>query len=434
MTTSYEVPINRYVANGITSTYFFTFFINDVNDVDVYVNETLKVLTTDYVVNGIGDGNSITFVVPPGAGTTVTLVRVQPNIRLVDYAPFGPLNNTALNEDFDRLTRQDQDFAETLAETLKVGPYDAPASLIIPIVANRAGKVLSFDNAGNVVVGQIATILSGIGAPVGGTNGDIYIDTNVWNVYRNVNGTWVLVGNIKGGVGPAGPAGIGMVSAYIDLFGHLIIVLSNTSLIDAGSVVGPTGATGATGAPGATGATGAGVPVGGTTNQVLAKIDAADFDTHWIDPPPATTTLTGDVSGTGVGTIPTTLADSAITPGTYNQLTISRKGIATAGSVIHTAGELYVEQPGNKIYPVLSYSPRAMTINSIFAKTSSGTVTVAIKINGTNVTGLSAVAVTSTGASTNASGANTVNIGDRITVVTSSNASSADLEVCINVS
>jgi len=55
---------------------------------------------------------------------------------------------------------------------------------------------------------------------------------------------------------------------------------------------GPTGATGATGATGPTGPTGAtgpqgdpgeGVPVGGTTGQVLAKATDSDYDTEWVD-------------------------------------------------------------------------------------------------------------------------------------------------------
>jgi len=37
------------------------------------------------------------------------------------------------------------------------------------------------------------------------------------------------------------------------------------------------------GATGATGADGVGVPAGGTTAQVLAKIDATDFNTEWVD-------------------------------------------------------------------------------------------------------------------------------------------------------
>lgn len=39
---------------------------------------------------------------------------------------------------------------------------------------------------------------------------------------------------------------------------------------------------GDTGSTGATGATGAGVPVGGTTDQVLAKINATDYNTQWV--------------------------------------------------------------------------------------------------------------------------------------------------------
>lgn len=38
----------------------------------------------------------------------------------------------------------------------------------------------------------------------------------------------------------------------------------------------------ALGVPGATGAAGTGVPVGGTANQVLAKIDATDYNTQWV--------------------------------------------------------------------------------------------------------------------------------------------------------
>jgi hypothetical protein len=45
---------------------------------------------------------------------------------------------------------------------------------------------------------------------------------------------------------------------------------------------GADGATGAAGADGATGPTGEGVPAGGTTGQVLAKINATDYNTQWV--------------------------------------------------------------------------------------------------------------------------------------------------------
>jgi hypothetical protein len=47
---------------------------------------------------------------------------------------------------------------------------------------------------------------------------------------------------------------------------------------------GDPGAAGATGSTGATGAAGPGVPAGGTTNQVLRKINATDYNTEWADP------------------------------------------------------------------------------------------------------------------------------------------------------
>jgi len=49
------------------------------------------------------------------------------------------------------------------------------------------------------------------------------------------------------------------------------------------------GATGATGPAGSTGPAGAGVPVGGTTGQLLAKTSATDYATGWIAPPPTVT-------------------------------------------------------------------------------------------------------------------------------------------------
>lgn len=53
------------------------------------------------------------------------------------------------------------------------------------------------------------------------------------------------------------------------------------------SLIGPTGATGATGSTGSTGAAGAdgvGVPVGGTTGQVLAKTSNTNYATGWSTP------------------------------------------------------------------------------------------------------------------------------------------------------
>jgi hypothetical protein len=124
----------------------------------------------------------------------------------------------------------------------------------------------------------------------------------------------------------------GYISASIDGNGHLLLTNSLGYTTDVGSVVGPQGPTGPTGPSGAAGAAatiavgttttgapgtnatvtnsgtssaavfdfaiprGAGVQVGGTTGQVLAKASNADYDTTWVSNGNGTVT---SVSGTG---------------------------------------------------------------------------------------------------------------------------------------
>lgn len=100
----------------------------------------------------------------------------------------------------------------------------------------------------------------------------------------------------------------------------------------------------------------------------------------------------------------------------------------TAATILPADGYCgHYETPTAKIYPLDEYAVAAGTINSLRIALSAGTATVAIKINGTNVTGLSAVSVTTTQSGTNASAANTYAVGDRITLVVSSPSSAADL-------
>lgn len=98
---------------------------------------------------------------------------------------------------------------------------------------------------------------------------------------------------------------------------RLIDDLSWTNLTTLAAITGPAGAdgtpgdAGVDGLPGTDGTDGVGVPIGGTTGQVLAKASVVDHDTSWVDPPvgvPARQT-TSIVGATGDGTV--TLAAAA---------------------------------------------------------------------------------------------------------------------------
>jgi len=71
-------------------------------------------------------------------------------------------------------------------------------------------------------------------------------------------------------------------------------------------------------------------------------------------------------------------------------------------------------------YVLELYANYAYTINELKVISDLGTCTVAVKINGTNVTGISAVSVSTTIATGTATAANTVAIGDKITLVVTS--------------
>jgi len=94
------------------------------------------------------------------------------------------------------------------------------------------------------------------------------------------------------------------------------------------------------GATGATGATGQGVPVGGTSGQVLSKINSTNYNTQWVTPSTGVTSiggLTGALNSTGTGDV--VFGDSPTFTGTVNAPTIVGDliGNATTSTTAATA-------------------------------------------------------------------------------------------------
>lgn len=78
---------------------------------------------------------------------------------------------------------------------------------------------------------------------------------------------------------------------------------------------------------------------------------------------------------------------------------------------------IYDSAPADGTIVLVAYMPFACTFNALKnADMASGSTHVAVAINGTPITGLSDVTVTTSGASTNATAANTAAIGDLVTI------------------
>jgi hypothetical protein len=176
-----------YTGSAGTGPYAFTFEILAQTDIDVYVDSTLKTLTTDYTVtiNANGTG-SITFVTAPGSTKRITIVGARDITRASDYVTGGDFTAASLNLELDQQTIFNQQNAESLGRAI-LAPVTDPASInmVLPVQTSRAGKILAFDSDGNPVVGEeIGNWRGNWAAGQAYTVRDLVKDASNANVYR----------------------------------------------------------------------------------------------------------------------------------------------------------------------------------------------------------------------------------------------------------
>ena len=136
------------VGQGVTQTSFavpFEFFDND--DLNVYVDGTLKTITTHYTVSG-GDGSTGTVTISvTGAtgGSTVVITRSIDLDRTTDFPSSGPFNIASLNTELDRFVAISADQKDQVDRSLKLVDYDSEVDTQMPLLAARKGTVLGFN-------------------------------------------------------------------------------------------------------------------------------------------------------------------------------------------------------------------------------------------------------------------------------------------------
>ena len=145
------------VAEGVTQTSFtvpFEFF--DDADLNVYVDDVLKTLTTDYTVTG-GDGStgSITIsVTGASGGSTVVITRDIALERTTDFPPTGPFQVASLNRELDRIVAIAADLEDSTNRGLRLSDSDTTSTLVLAPKNTRKGTVLAFNaTTGDVEVG-----------------------------------------------------------------------------------------------------------------------------------------------------------------------------------------------------------------------------------------------------------------------------------------
>ncbi|MBT5373869.1 MAG: hypothetical protein HOI33_08145 [Rhodospirillaceae bacterium] len=162
-------PRIQYTGDGTQTAFTYPFPIFADGDIEVYLDDTLKTITTDYTVAGAGDsaGGTVTILAAPLSGIVVTLLRNIPIKRTTDFQEGGEFRAKVINDELDKMTAGLQQVEVEAGRGLKLSPTDTATSVTLPDKATRLGKLLGF----NAVTGD-PEATAGVAGPTGATGAD----------------------------------------------------------------------------------------------------------------------------------------------------------------------------------------------------------------------------------------------------------------------
>ena len=192
MTVSSQTAKVSYAGNGSTTTFAVPFyFLADghlrVSKRSADGTETTLVLTTNYTVSGAGNpsGGSVTLLVAPATGQTITVSRNVPLTQETDYQANDPFPAESHERALDKITMEVQQLNEVLGRSLKLSVTNTMNSTEFTVgPADRVNKVLGFDANGELVVSQeLGTYRGNWSAGVAYAQRDLVKDSGNANVY-----------------------------------------------------------------------------------------------------------------------------------------------------------------------------------------------------------------------------------------------------------
>ena len=141
MTVAEATPLERYTGNGIAQLFAWSgWTADDDEDIEVYVDGALKLISSDYTLTLAPTGGEVLFVAAPLTGADVVVKRATRLRRETDYQVNGRLMADTLDADFDRLWRALQDAWAAIGR-----------QIVLPIAAGGVSPELPMPEGGKLL-------------------------------------------------------------------------------------------------------------------------------------------------------------------------------------------------------------------------------------------------------------------------------------------
>lgn len=192
MTISTTIIKVSYSGDGTQTVFPYTFKINAEADIQVIIRasngtETVKTLTTDYSVSGVGSasGGNVTMVTAPSATETIVIRRDTTQTQTVDLVENDPFTAETVEGAFDKSVAIVQELQEEVDRSIKLSRTNTMTSTEFTVdAATRANKILAFDANGEIAVTQeLGTYKGNWAASTSYSARDIVKDTTTNNIF-----------------------------------------------------------------------------------------------------------------------------------------------------------------------------------------------------------------------------------------------------------
>ena len=194
MTISTTTIKNSYSGDGSNLNFTYTFLLTDQDDIEVIIRsstgtETVKTITTNYTVSGVGNagGGTVSFVSgqAPLSTETVILRRDTPQTQTMDLIDNDPMSADTIETAHDKSIAISQELQEQIDRSIKISRTNTMTSTEFTVGAtDRANKVLSFDSSGELSIAQeLGTFKGDWSASTSYAVRDIVKDTSTNNIF-----------------------------------------------------------------------------------------------------------------------------------------------------------------------------------------------------------------------------------------------------------